>query len=365
MRRLFVHAWVFLVSSFVFPVLAADLGQEPEKDSSDSSKVKFYSNPEECREAGLGIQLTDTIKLSGLIEYEEEYNIQQYANSINVRESEHPSVTVQLGLFFELSANINAELIIEAEQAEKNTEKVEEAFIEIKVEDVGLTLGRISLPFGEYYSHFVTGPLLEFGEAKGDALVVDYSPFDAMEFGLFASQGNIDDIHGGNDIDWGAFLELQSADESIRFGISFFADLSESDGELLGQANYYSHRVSAWSSYLLLGYEHYEIFLEMVLANGGFDELEAEINQPKAWNIELAYFLSPNIQLSFRFEASDEIEEEPEKQRGISVAWSPIQHVPISFDYLHGRFKNNAFYDDSGNELEERDQLVLQIGWKF
>ena len=74
---------------------------------------------------------------------------------------------------------------------------------------LGLEAGQLYIPFGEFYSYFVTGPILEFGATRGYALVADYELSDAIDvfaYGLNSKAGKSG--ASGGKVDRGADLNM-------------------------------------------------------------------------------------------------------------------------------------------------------------
>ena len=335
--------------------------------------ARIYRSPEERREAGLGRQVTDWLKLSGLVEAEKLYIENDFGDDIKQRQNDRPTVNLQLGFEIEIADWLEGEFIFEVEndfEATANENQLhgewDEAFIEISVGEWSVKLGRLYMPFGEYYSHFVTGPILEFGETRGDGLVVDYSFDDAIEISGFVFDSNVERDNQNGSLDWGASMEYTSENEALRFGIGYLSDLAESDEMFLeDENNRYEKRVSAWNSYLLFGFNHFEITAEYVQANGRFREFENSEDEPNSYNLELAYFPRPSWQIAFRYEHSDEFSDEPRHQYGIASTWASGDHMTLTMEYLHGTYENKFAFDDDDNDQEDRDTIAIELSVEF
>ena len=72
----------------------------------------------------------------------------------------------------------------------------------------------------------------------------------------------------------------------------------------------------AWNIYALLGLDSVEITAEFLLAAESFNEFEDNVNQPSAYNLEVAYFSTPSMQIAFCYEGSTELVEAPKNQFG-------------------------------------------------
>ena len=85
----------------------------------------------------------------------------------------------QIGFKVEMSEQVEAEIILDFED-HKTSSVLDEAFLDLNSGNWGLSVGTQTLPFGAYYSNFITGPLLEFGETRTTALLLSYSYNDSL-----------------------------------------------------------------------------------------------------------------------------------------------------------------------------------------
>lgn len=240
--------------------------------------------------------------------------------------------------------------------------------INLEGETWGVSAGRLYVPFGEYYSHFVTGPLLEFGETRSSAaLAADYSPINIFEIFVYAFEGDAGETgRSRNAVDWGVGFELNSLDELWKFGAGYLSDLAESDALLLDDFdNRYENRVGGWNIYILRRMEPFEFTLEAVAAAGHYRELDASEDEPWAANLEIAWFPRPAIQFAARVERSGELADEPKWQYDISAARRIGKYISIAVDYLYGEYQNDFVFDDDDNELDQRNLFTAQFGLEF
>lgn len=328
-------------------------------------EAKRYRNPEERRDAGLGTQINQWLKFSGLLELETEYQNQTFKNRSNTSRVEIPTLALQLGFELTFTEWLIAELIVETEYDGKRTLiDLDEGYIGIETEQWDFKVGRQYLSFGEYNSYFISGPLLEFGETRGEALIIDFSPFEEIELSAFIFASEVGSRSGNPDLDWGVSFNFASENGWFSFGASYLSDLAESKEQLLDGADYH-RRVSAWSAYALFSYYHYEFSAEIVQANSVFAEMNEQTDKPFAYNFELAYFPTPSTQFALRFEHSDELSDQPQWQYGVSATWRPMDSISISLEYLYGQFQPNFAFDDEEDALNERHLAALQLAFEF
>jgi hypothetical protein len=302
-----------------------------------------------------------------LLEVETERQEIDFSDNVSDVDHEDTAETLQLGLDFTLSDMINAEFVIDYE-AETGHLELDEGVINLEGETWGVSAGRLYVPFGEYYSHFVTGPLLEFGETRSSAaLAADYSPINIFEIFVYAFEGDAGETgRSRNAVDWGVGFELNSLDELWKFGAGYLSDLAESDALLLDDFdNRYENRVGGWNIYILRGMEPFEFTLEAVAAAGHYRELDASEDEPWAANLEIAWFPRPAIQFAARVERSGELADEPKWQYDISAARRIGKYISIAVDYLYGEYQNDFVFDDDDNELDQRNLFTAQFGLEF
>lgn len=327
--------------------------------------VRIYRSPAERREAGLGRHINDWLAASGLAEIETEHSERTFSNSRSNDSRHLTDKTLQLGLNFSIREHLTAELVLEHE-IDVNHTLVDEALIVYEGEVLSLEAGRLYIPFGEYYSHFVTGPILEFGETRGDAIVADVAISDSVDLIAYALTGRAEKPgESAGRIDWGVGLDFANDDESVKFSVAYFSDLAETEAELLGDYRHqYHRRVGGFSAHTLIGCDRYEFTAEYLGALRSFNELDAEENRPWAANVEFSWFPVHRVQLSARVEASGDIADEPQRQYGLSAAWLLADHVNIAVDYLYGHFRQDFAFDDD-NEITRRHLLTAQLSLEF
>jgi hypothetical protein len=338
----------------------------PESMDTQLRPAKIYRSPEERREAGLGTELTDWLTFSGLIEIEKEYKKDNYSGNLEVTENERATQAIQLGLNFVIAEWIEAEFVFEAENQKTYFSQMEEGLIAIELDDWGIKAGRQYLPFGEYYSHFIIGPMLEFGETRKDSLIVDYSFNDNLEIAAYIFDSDANPDNQNSDYDWGVSVEFETTNEAIRIGASYLSDLAETDEPLLEDFDEaYKRRVSGVSAYALFGMESFEVTAEMVLANRSFSELDSNANKPFSYNLELAYYPSATVELALRVEHSREFKDNPRWKYGIATTWRPGRNLTLSLCYLYADYKSGFVIDDDDNELGHGAEIAGQVALEF
>jgi hypothetical protein len=150
-------------------------------------QVRIYKTPEERREAGLKYHITPWLAVSALIEFE--YLYQQYSSYDTTGHASDDDFSKALQMATELTPWpwVKGELIYEYDEANRHT--LDEAIAAFEAGDWELAVGKQYLPFGVYFSHFVSGPLLEFGETRDRGATLSYGPDERVDLSAFAYKG--------------------------------------------------------------------------------------------------------------------------------------------------------------------------------
>jgi len=329
-------------------------------------RAQVYHTPRERREAGLGTKLTDRLTLSGLARFEIASFDNNFRNQSPNAGRDEALSAVQLGFKLEMSEQVESEIILDFDDS-KTDSALDEAFIEIKSGRWGLSAGTQTLPFGAYYSHFISGPLLEFGETRKTALLVGYDYNDVVEFSVFAYKGDARKRFTDDRLrDWAAAVEAKFLGNRLRFGASYIADLADSDAHLLKDFdNQYRRRVSAWSAYAVVRTGIGEISIEALQAISKFHELAPSVDRPRAWNFEIAAYPTQTWQIAARVERSDELSNQPERRYGIAATWLVFEAVTMTIEALRSDYKRGFVFDDNGNEIQRQTHFAIELLLEF
>lgn len=336
-----------------------------------TEKVRIYRSPEERREAAAGTQLTPWLKFGAVVDLEKEWKTNNFKNGIKTVDNPDTELAIELG--FELTSIewLEAELLFAIEDnGSRHYQEVDEGFVGVNLDDFGAKVGLLYLPFGEFYSHFVTGPLVEFAQTRGPGLIVDYTLWDALEISAYTFDGKVDKKgHSGkHQFDWGLAAEFVTEDESIRIGGGYISDLGEGDAEFfLDFNNTFQQHVPGWTAHGLIALPPFEFTGEIVHATEAIKEFDQGADKPLTYNLELAYY-PPQfrwIQFALRYEHSTELEGEPKEIYGIGTSLRPTHYLSLSFEYLRGKFKKKFSFDDNDNEQTSFDLIALQATLLF
>jgi hypothetical protein len=226
-----------------------------------------------------------------------------------------------------------------------------------------LEVGKMYVPFGAFYSHFVSDPLvLELGETRQSAATLGYTS-DRLEAKVAAFNGSVNDEVDDQVNELAASVTLTPTD-GITVGAYWISNLGESDGlseDLAGaidgsdeEPGLPYNRIGGAGVYL-----HAEVGAVIVEAEylTALDDFHAGLlgdgeMKPQAWNAELAYTATDKLELAAKYEGSDQIPDMPEAQYGIAASYVLAEKVTVALEYLHGTFEG---------EVDNSDLVTCQI----
>ncbi|MES9814115.1 MAG: LbtU family siderophore porin [Candidatus Thiodiazotropha sp.] len=336
-------------------------------EAEPTEKQRIYRTREEQREAGLQTAITPWFTLSGLLEGETQTDRYVPRNREDVIEKRDDNRNIQIGLVIDLFGLAEAEVVAEYD-SDPDKFSSEEAFVTFESDPMELSLGKQFTPLGLYFDHFVTGPMLEFGETSArNVILLAYGPSDQFDLTLAAYRGRSSKVGKDDAWDWAVGFEAWPTD-AFSFGLSYQSDLSDSDERLLDD-DHYIERVPAVSGYLFGMTDAFEFSLEVVAALEDFRELENDLNRPIAWNAEVAYFF-PNydVELALRIENSHELEDEPEHRYGVAITWYLDKRANLTLEILRAQFDAESYaidLDDDEVSIQHANTVSAKLSIVF
>jgi len=334
-------------------------------DLADSDPVRLFSTHSEQREAGLKHRLTPWLTAGGVAQLEWHHDKSGFGSGHSSRSDAKRSASVELNATATPWSSAKGELVLKYETDTDRLE-VDEAVAALEHDAWELAFGRQYLPFGVYFSHFASAPLLDFGETHDVAATLAYDFEDRVDLSASVYRGQGRRMgNSGSDNDWTLAMAIW-LNESASLGISYLSDLADADSDLLGDTSHrYQRRVRGLSGYMLWTSDNFEVSAEFVGATRSFRELEDDRNQPIAWNLEFANFLDARFDWALRLEGSNELDDEPQLRYGVSASFRVGRHGSLTFDYLHSRFNHNFASTGNDNFLGDDDRFAAQVSLAF
>jgi hypothetical protein len=330
----------------------------------ERSQAEIYHTLTGQKEAGLASRIAERITLSGLLEVEAAAGRTRFNDGGRETESGMSLATAYLAFGAKVDDNFSADLSFLYEEGDTPLE-VDEATINYRRGPWNARFGQQYLPFGVYYSHFISDPLtLELGETRATALLAGFEN-DLFSLSGFVFDGAAGKAGRANRLDdWGTSLTLIPF-EALTLGGSYLSDLADTDAELLGDAEW-TRRVGGWSAFAILTLGDFDLAGEYLGATRAFAEGDYIGLKPEAWNIEAGYKVRENVEFALRYEESREFFDQPKEQYGAAVSWGPREQVVLSLEYLRGKFDSRyTTPDDDDRIADKRDLVTVQLALQF
>jgi hypothetical protein len=350
-----------------------NLSIEERLEKLEKTDAELYHTLAGQKEAGLASRIAERITLSGLLEVEAASGRLKYRDADNDAASDLTLATAQLTFGAKVTDSISADLSFLYEEGATDLE-VDEAAINFAAGPWKARIGQQYLPFGVFYSHFISDPLiLGLGETRDTAVIAGYGN-DLFDLSAFAFNGRADQNTGEDHIDdWGASLTFTPV-EGLSVGGSYLSDLADSNAELLADEDgnsVWQRRVAGYSAHIIYAIGPVDLSGEYLGAARAFDagdldyDADGKGDRPRAWNIEAALDLRENVELALRYEGSREFAEQPERQYGIDLSWAPVERVSLSLEYLRGTFDRDFAPVDGDRIADYRDLVTAQMAVEF
>jgi len=340
----------------VWPAVAQDQERGP---------VREFRTQDERLEAGNRRQFGEGLYLTTLAELEWDRERRTSRDATESGTETDSALVLQAGVTAAITDRIQAELEAEYDSQEDDV-IVDAAILAVEREPFELEIGKDTLAFGEYFSRFTTGPFVEFGETTDSSVTASYSHPAGMELSLSAYDGRAELARDNSSrIDYVLAGQLKAA-EPLTFGLSYITDLADSDERLLGDSGEpYTRKVPAVSGYALWSGGNYDATFEYVTALEEFNGMDSDYDKPSAWNAEFGLFVLEDVDLGFRIEGSNELEDTPDWQAGAAVSWRFHKDAILTVETLYGRFDDSSALQDDESPPGNSTTTALQILFAF
>ena len=314
------------------------------------------------------------IEFSGTIEVEAGYEHSKSKGGKIEDYSDLALATVDFAVDALITDRMRTHVLFEYEDDENVI--VDEAIIHFQAEEVCVpdlscnspwyfSIGKLSIPFGYFESHLISGPLTEdLGESKETAVVAGiYNPFINIAAGVF--NGDID--KAGNDDHIESYVaactftlpEDVSPNVGLMIGVSYISNIADSDDLADFFVDEYADTildyVAGFSSVLSVSFMN-RFFFEAEYV-GAVESFEEDKNfKPKAWNFEFAFIPIEDIEVAVRYGgSSDTLNFLPDMQVGICGIYEIFNNTSIGLEFLYEEFEND----------DELFSLTVQLAVEF
>ena len=352
--------YILLGALFCGPMLAAPAFAE---DMSNAELTERVMKLEEKAGGFVSDAWTDRVTISGLIEAEAGYATFDPADPGANSEDESDVVlaTVELGVDVDIAKHVTGHVLLLWEEDDTEPMDVDEAFITLDGKDVCplyLSVGKLYVPFGNFESHFISDPLtLELGETRESAIQAGFVS-DLFQLSAALFNGDIDETGEDNHVD--SFVaaatftlpEDAAGPIGVAGGLSYISNLADTDGlegETPGQV---ADRVGGFSAFVSLSLADL-FFLEAEYLTALDDFAPGELSfdgggaaAPKAWNLELAWATTEQLEVAVKYEGGDDLGDFlPEQQWGAAASYALFENTCLAVEYRHGEFETDDTQD--------------------
>ena len=308
-------------------------------------------------------EITNWLFLAATVEFEQVQE-RQTASDRTKTKSDEFSKSLDVEFLFEVSDNLKSEVALEYDD-ENGGFLIDEAIIILEQDETEIEIGKTTMPFGEYSSNFINDSPISFAEIKSKGVIIAHQLKDDIELSFFAHKGDSKESHTKHSsIKWGVTTGL-STSESLKFGVGYTSDLTDSEGIELDADNSYEKRVDGISAYSVYKFSDFELSTEFTTALDHFQELEEDRNRPLAWNFEFGHKLTNEFDWALRFAGSRELEDEPYRQYGISGSWQINKKMTLSLEYLENEFINGLAENIQERPLKKSKGIATQLSISF
>lgn len=333
-------------------------------ETESEKKPVWYRNAEERRHGVLGVEVTDWLRVTGSLDVEKQHQANQFSNGVQEIVYEPTAQTVQLGISLSPNEYMYAELVWDAEFDTHIHTRYDESKIGIAVNNWDVAIGRQYVTFGQYYSRFVIDPLLQFGETRADAIVIEYGISDELDLSAFGFQPP-QQQGGRSERQFGMALEYRPKHLMLETGVSYIARLINTDAwtqEGSEQMSWYD--AEGWGVYLSATIQSIEVSAESILSRNVYNADNLKID-PYAFNMEITYHLQPRWLLSARYEYGDGLDSRSTHRYGIAASWHPNLHMRLDINYLYSQYRYQYVLDEDGDTPNTGYQTAAQITFEF
>lgn len=327
-----------LLSSGVTAIWAEETG-EPETDK----KRERYLTPEDKRDASLGREVVDGVVVSWLVETESQRVREDYGDSERTLDTE-TVYTVQLAIEVELSEWAAIELVGESEKELRWQSQLEEGILALEWGDWSADVGRFNVPFGEYYSQFISDVTLEAGETRGDSVAIDYNWGDNVEISAYSVRHDDKRVKQDKQ-DWGLGLVYQVQQFDAQFTVAYLSAIVDDDDDILEIYGSEKKLHHAWTASVLLSLENWLLTAEALRAQRRGVDLPTSLENFGGLNLELGFYGLDSFRFSVRRQENRGVLSSPINQVGWGINWVSNYNFSLTFEQMWNDYASHEELD--------------------
>ena len=322
---------------FIFGVGEALAQEEGEK------KGERYLTPEDKRDASLGKEIADGFLVSWLVETESQRLWEDYGDSHKTFPAE-TAYNVQLAAEIELAEWAVLELVGEAEKELEWRSQLEEGILALEWEDWSADIGRLYVPFGEYYSQFISDIALEAGETRGTGLALDYNWGDSVELSLYFVHHDDDRVNEDKK-DWGMGMVYQAQTVDVQLGLAYLSAFPDDDDDVREIYDSNEKLTNAWTASALVSLEPWLFTLEVLQADRDGLGLPKKFQHFVGFNTELGYYGIEHLRISLRRQENRGVLASPAKQVGWGINWISPYNFSLTYEHMWNDYEKHDDLD--------------------
>ena len=362
--------WVVFVVTiclgFLFTAVNV-LAAEADEDAESRHTVKGLSErvrkiEDKMKGEGVSGKWAERITLSGAVEVEANYTSMNFniPAAPGTAMSDIVLAKVELGVDVNIVKHVQGHVLFLWEEDDTEPVDLDEGFIILDGLDkipFYLNAGKLYVPFGYFESHFISNPItLEIGETRESAITVGFRT-NWLDISAAVFNGDIDETGQTDHVRSFAGRAILTLPESstpgfgLMAGISYISNIGDTNGlgdDILSGPGTIVDHIGGWGAFVNVTFlGRFALEAEYIGATKRFQAGELSFDGgtaflPRAWNLELAYALTENLEFAVKYEGSRDLDGfMPKSQYGAVLSWGVFENTTLAFEYLHGTFNNN------------------------
>jgi hypothetical protein len=311
--------------------------------------------------------LTENVTISGLIEVNAGF--ESYFDDTNTSDIWLETADLEIG--FEPNEWVNGYVYICWYDDDENFD-LDEAVVNFGNTDkfpVTVSAGKMYVPFGIFESNMVSDPLTQdFGETRNVAFKIN-GEYENVYGSIYTFNGEVDEVGEEDKIrcfgaNIGYILETDKVEMDL--GLDYINNIMESFGF---QDNYEDMELEdyadALAAHAVVSSGPVQVIGEYIAAMDDIEFIDAVIDAPKAWNMEVGYnfkALNKDAKVGVSYQGTDNVAGWlPEKRYLGTAGVNLINNVDFAVEYRH----DEDYSEDEGGSGEDCHAFTVQMALDF